>query len=250
MNLREFDARMQPLLNIPHFESIDPGINGIQVGDLDASVNHVVCAVDACHASIDRATELSADVLFVHHGIYWKSLPPLTGPWYTLIKKLIENKIALYACHLPLDAHPIHGNNACIASQMGLTHTRPFGHYNGEYIGIQGECSPLQSFKEIQESFFPNPLALGDFRNQAISRVGIISGGATRELDQAIAENLDLFITGDANHAMYHTAKAARIDYICGGHYATEIHGVKSIAEYCTNECNISAEFIDIPTGL
>lgn len=250
MHVNDFDSHMQALLDIPRFAAIDPGMNGVQVGDSNARVKSLVCAVDACHESVDRAIASDADILFVHHGIYWKTLPALTGRLYTLVKKLMDNNITLYACHLPLDAHPVHGNNAQIALQMDLQNSRPFGNYAGEMIGIQGELPKPIPLKNLQRSFFPKALGVGDFRKRDVQRIGIISGGATRELEQAIAERLDAYITGDVNHLMYHTAKEAGIDFISGGHYATETHGVKSIAEYCSNELKLSGRFVDIPTQL
>ncbi len=250
MLLKNFDIHMQNLLSIPDFTRIDPGLNGIQVGDISQPITSIITAVDACQASVKAAIEHKAQVLFVHHGIYWQTLPAITGPLFSLLQALFVHNIALYACHLPLDAHPVHGNNACIATMMHLTATKPFGIFSGESIGIQGSLPNPMSLQDIHQTYFPQALATHNARNKPIKTVGIISGGATRELSQAISAGLDLYITGDANHLMYHSAQEAGIDFICGGHYATETLGVKSISNYCNNELSIKAEFVDIPTGL
>jgi dinuclear metal center YbgI/SA1388 family protein len=253
MTLTQLDQFVRSVLPMEEFASIDPSPNGIQVDRKNQDVRRVVTAVDASLETFRRAAEYDADVIFVHHGLFWGHEQPLTGPHYRRVRFLIEHDIALYAVHLPLDADPAYGNNAGIAAALGLEETSCFGAYKGKEIGVSGRLREPRVISRIVADLYTDPrepISVLPFGPETIGTVGIISGGGVRELEQAIARGLDLYITGDAGHVAYHQALEAGINVIFGGHYLTETWGVKAMADAFTRELDLDARFIDIPTGL
>jgi putative NIF3 family GTP cyclohydrolase 1 type 2 len=159
---------------------------------------------------------------------------------------------ALYAVHLPLDAHPTLGNNACLARRLGLREVEPFGEHRGVKIGCRGELPEALNLERVASlccGAHP-PLGLLPFGPQSIRTVGIVSGGASQDALQAIDQGLDLFITGEPSHTVYHACLEAGINALFGGHYLTEVWGVKSVGEWLAKEHGLQTCFLDIPTGL
>ena len=253
MTLKELDSWFRSILDIDGMQKSDPGLNGVQVGQFDATINKVAFAVDACLESFRRAKEWGADALMVHHGLYWGNQYALTGTAYQRIDFLCRNQLSLYAAHLPLDLHPELGNNICLARELGLTDVEPFGSYRGTKIGWKGRLPRALKIEEVVSQLFGEDrgtLGRLPFGPKDIQTVGIVSGGATDEVHEAIAEGLDLFITGDASHEIYHRCLEARINVIFGGHYQTEIWGVSQLAKRLKAETGLETRFIDLPTGL
>jgi dinuclear metal center YbgI/SA1388 family protein len=252
MLLKELDDWLRQRFAIDAMQKSDPGMNGVQVGRLDKEVTRVAFAVDACMESFKRAAAWQADLLLVHHGLYWGGAYPLCGPAYDRIECLVKNNLALYAMHLPLDAHPELGNNIGLARQLGLADILPFGTWRGASIGFKGTLpTPLRIEEVVIKVFGDWRATLGSlpFGKEHNRTVGIVSGGATDEVDQAIAEGLDLFITGDSDHTLYHRCLEAGINVIFGGHYQTEIWGVSQLARHLRAETGLETCFIDLPTG-
>lgn len=253
MDLQELDGYFQELLVLSDLASIDNSLNGIQVECSDKKMEHVAFAVDACMATFERAAEIGADVLFVHHGLFWGRPIAIVRSHYQRIKFLLDNDIALYAVHLPLDVHGDFGNNAGIAAALHLDHLEPFGSHRGVKIGFKGTLrQPLTVDGVLDRIGIDRDecTALLPFGPQESRTVGIISGGAVLDVDQAIRERLDLYITGDALHQVYHTCLEERINLVCGGHYQTEVWGVRLVAEKLTKDTGVETTFIDVPTGL
>ena len=253
MLLGELDHYFRNILAIDEMSQTDNSMNGIQVGQKDQEVHRVAFAVDACVESFRRAAEWDADVVFVHHGLFWGQSIRITGSHYLRVRLLLDKDIALYAAHLPLDMHPEIGNNAGMAGALGLQDIEPFGVYKGVEIGLRGLLKKTRSMDEVLEALFLDRNtcnALLPFGSREIVSVGILSGGGTRELDQAIAAGLDLYITGDADHQTYHLAMEEKINLISGGHYQTEVWGVKLLSEKLAAESDLAVRFIDVPTGL
>ena len=181
-----------------------------------------------------RAADWDADLLFVHHGLFWGRPLALTGTHLERVRLLLEHDLALYALHLPLDCHPTLGNNAGLADALDLAERAPFGEYRGVPIGIQGRLPEPLSLAEAAGRLFGgehNCLAVLPFGPERIDRVALVSGGGTRDLDAAIAAGADLFVTGDASHENYHAALEAGIHVVSGGHYLSEVFGVRSVAQ-------------------
>jgi dinuclear metal center YbgI/SA1388 family protein len=204
--------------------------------------------------SFRLAARWGADMIFVHHGLFWGRNLRVQGAHYERLKFLIENKLALYAVHLPLDMHPEVGNNAGLAATLGLGEISPFGWYKGNAIGFKGRFSCPIPREEAAKRLFGNcatqPVKLLPFGKPAIETVGIISGGAPYEVSQAIEEKLDLYITGEAAHEIYHLCQEEGINVLFAGHYQTETWGVRLIAEKTHTDTGVETRFLDIPTGL
>lgn len=255
MTLQSLDLFFRDLLGIEAY-SKDPSLNGIQVQNSDVvnkEIKKVAFAVDVSEETIDCAIDAKADLLFVHHGLFWGDCMTITGTHYKKIKKLIENDIALYACHIPLDANNPYGNNYGIAARLGLVNIQPFGIWHEMVLGVKGELPYPLTTKKIIDTIFPNGEKCNcvlDFGPAEIKTVGIISGGASSDLIQAVDEGLDAYITGELHHSEYSVAKENSITAIAGGHYNTETFGVSLVKEKLEREKKIETVFISAPTGL
>ncbi len=253
MDISEFDGWCRTLLQIEALRDIDDSLNGIQVGRSGSPIRKIAFAVDACAESIRRSRDAGADLLFVHHGLFWGKPVRLEGSLLERLRLLIASDIALYACHLPLDMHPEVGNNAVLADLLALRDRSPFGLYHGIPIGISGRLEAPLSVKEVLSLILPDnsqPRALILPGVEKISTVAVISGGAPFEAMQAFGKGIDLYITGEPSHSVYHELVENKLNFIAAGHYATETWGVKAVAARCTKEKGIETVFIDIPTGL
>ena len=253
MNTEELDSYFRNILDMNIVESIDSSMNGFQINKKTKTVQKVAFAVDASLETFKKAVDWNADVLFVHHGLFWGSPLAVTGRHYKRLSFLIENDLSLYAAHLPLDMNPIVGNNYGMARQLGLDKLEPFGLYKGVKIGVSGVLKEGKNIDEIlnllntDKKKVPGILPFG---KSMISTIAIVSGGATREVDQALRQKIDLYITGDASHETYHTCMEGSINMISGGHYMTETFGPKLLSEKLKEDTSIETVFIDVPTGL
>ena len=255
MTLVELCHYFNSFLHIEDFVG-DPSLNGLQVQNQlpkEKQITKVAFAVDACQETIDKAIAEKADLLFVHHGLFWGDCVPLTNNHYDRISALIKNDMALYACHIPLDASKTVGNNYGIAARLGLENQEDFGLWRGMCLGVKGNLKTPLTLDEICEKLFPKgekPSVLFNFGKPKVETVAIISGGAGNDLDQAIEAGVDLYITGEIYHEQYHLAKENNISVIAGGHYNTETVGVSLVMEKLKTETNIQGIFIDVPTNL
>lgn len=258
MKLSEVDIYFKGLMKIDELEKTDVSMNGLQVSAVDGNpanveIKKVAFAVDACMESFKRAAEQGADMLFVHHGLYWGRPLRIEGSHFNRLKYLIDNNLALYASHLPLDMHPDFGNNAGISASLGITEPEPFGDYHGIKIGFKGLLSEACSLNDILDKLgltADRAMSVLPFGPKQIRRVAVISGGGTNEVYQAMDEDVDLYITGDASHQIYHPCLEEGINLICGGHYHTETWGVRLLSERTSADLGIETVFIDVPTGL
>ncbi len=243
------------MLPIDEMARDDVSLNGIQVGDETREVTKVAAAVDGCRETFERAAALGADMLLVHHGLFWGKPLAVTGSHYRRIKFLMDKGLALYAAHLPLDSHPEVGNNAGLAGILDLQDREPFGDYHGTSIGVQGRLAEPLDLDRLMERLWGGVPGEGrvkvlPFGPELISSVGIVSGGAPRSVGEALGKGLDCFITGDASHEIYHQALEGGIHVIFAGHYWTEIWGVRRMLERMEKELGLETVFIDMPTGL
>jgi len=253
MTLSAVDSLLTETLDHRAWLGKDKSLNGLQVGRRNPEVHRVAFAVDACLQSFERAVAAGADLLVVHHGLFWGEPLAVTGDHQRRLRFLMDNDLALWASHLPLDAHPTLGNNAGLADALGLADRQPFGAYRGTKIGFKGSLPAPLTLDRVCEVLFhgrENALQILPFGKPLVTTVGLVSGGATSELADAIAEGLDLYITGDADHTIHHQALEAGINVISGGHYATETWGVRLLAAHLHKEVGLSTVFLDLPTGL
>ncbi len=255
MTLTELDTYFRSFLAIDSYPA-DPSRNGIQIQNSapdEKRIGKVAFAVDACAETIRRAAAYGADVLFVHHGLFWGQCEPITAQLYRRVKTLLDADTALYACHIPLDANEEVGNNYGLARRIGLEQLEPFGLWRGMSIGVAGCLPEALTAEQLAKKLFPHgeqPLHVLPFGNKRIRTVAIISGGAGDDAEQAAAAGFDAYITGEIGHEQYHFALEAGLTVIAGGHYQTETVGVSLVMKKLGEEKGLETVFIDVPTGL
>ena len=257
MNLCELENYFSSILRPQDFSN-DISLNGLQIQNFDknSTIKKVAFAVDACYETVEKAISIGSDALVCHHGIFWGSPLAISGSHYQLVKKALQGNLALFAYHIPLDANKEVGNNYGLARKIGLDNLEEFGFWRGMSLGVKGILSAEKTVDQIIEllgfSYEGENKILGalKFGKEKVKTVGIISGGACEDVEQAIDENLDLYITGEISHQIYHQCKENKINFVAGGHYNTGVMGVSLLAQKLQKETGIETIFIDIPTGL
>src|SRR6267154_2340649 len=217
MDLIALVSYLDRYLRVAEVPDAPHAVNGLQVAN-SGTVSRVAAAVDLCEATVRMAAEQGADLLLVHHGLFWGGLQPLTGRAYRRVAGLMAQNIALYSAHLPLDLHPDVGNNAVLARQLAAL-----------------------------TSSAPRLMAFGPER---VRRVGIVTGAAGSMIAQAAAAGLDTFVTGEGPHHTFFDAEELKLNVFYAGHYATETVGVKALAEHLHARFDLPWSFLDHPTGL
>jgi dinuclear metal center YbgI/SA1388 family protein len=227
----------------------DSSHNGLQVASTAQTIR-IGCGVDASMEFFRRAKEEGANFLVCHHGISWgDSLRRISGLNYEKISFLIRNDMALYACHLPLDAHPRYGNNAQLAKAIGLQRIKRFGLYSGIQLGFCGELQramSLADFKALVARVTGGLLQTMEFGPPRIRTVGIVSGGAAEEIEEAGQKGLDAYLSGEPKLMAYSLAQEYRIHGLFAGHYATETFGVRALGKLLDRKFGVPASFIDL----
>jgi dinuclear metal center YbgI/SA1388 family protein len=224
--------------------------NGLQVENR-GGVSRIAAAVDASLATVRLAIDARADLLIVHHGLFWSPTHPWTGKKYQLIRLLIENNLAVYSSHLPLDAHPKLGNNAQLCAALGLKRLRPFFASHGGTLGFKTRqrISRADLARRLERALGARPHLIPGGK-ETCERIGVVTGGAGDGVKQAAAEGVDTFITGEGPHWTYALAEELGVNVFHGGHYATETFGVKALAAELSRKFKVPWTFLDHPTGL
>lgn len=224
--------------------------NGLQLAN-DGTVTRIAAAVDAHLGVIERAVESGADLLVVHHGLFWQAPIPMTGATYRKFALAIENNLAVYSSHLPLDRHLKLGNNALLAKALGLKKPQPFLAEFGEPTGFLFDTrlnrDALAEKVESAVQMTPHCLWHGP---ETVRKLGIATGGAGNNLAEAAAQGIDTFLTGEGSQHTFGMALELGVNVIYAGHYATETFGVRALAEHLGKQYKLPWAFIDIPTGL
>jgi dinuclear metal center YbgI/SA1388 family protein len=230
----------------------DRSNNGLQVEGKD-EVTRLAFAVDASLAAFEAARSARAQMLVVHHGLFWGEPVLVTGIHRQRLGLLLEAGISLYAVHLPLDFHQEVGNNAVLARWLDLQEAGPFGVYKSHPAGITGRLSSpvsLEGFVERVERVLGEPVVgVWPFGPTTIRRVGIASGGTGSLVDQAAQAGVDVFLSGEVSHIVYHQAQELGLNVVYGGHYATETAGLKALAAHLAARFALDTVFLDLPTG-
>ncbi len=253
MTLTELDRWLSAFLDLDRLAGLDSSLNGLQVAGPDREVTHAAFAVDACMETFRRAAEAGAQILVVHHGILWDRQCRIIGATWERVRFLVEKGLALYAAHLPLDAHPEVGNNAGIARALELVDVQPFGIHRGTPLGCKGRLPEACSMEDVVSRLSARqgePVKTLPFGPAVVRNVGIISGDAPWGAAQAMAEGLDMYITGEPAHEIYHHCLEQRIHAIFAGHYHSESYGVQALAQRCARETGVRTMYLDVPTGL
>jgi len=237
-------------LRTAKIKDYDGAVNGLQVEN-SGSVTRIAATVDASLATVELAIAAKADLLIVHHGLFWSSRQPWTGKNYELLRLLVENNLAIYSSHLPLDAHPRLGNNARLCAVLGFKKLKPFFESHGQPIGFQTviNISREQLAQRLRRAL-GGEVKLLPGGPKLCRRIGVVTGGAGGELKIAAAAGVDTFITGEGPHWTYALAEELGLNVFYGGHYATETFGVKALAAELSRKFKVPAVFLDHPTGL
>ncbi len=248
--LKELTAYLDDLLQIREVPDWKQAHNGLQV-EGRARVRRIACAVDSSMQVLEAAREQEADLLLVHHGLYWQNIVPLTGINYRKAALLINAQMAVYSAHLPLDVHPEFGNNAVLARRLNLPATGVWGEKEGWPVGVwcQAERNRDDLLSQIRSELGVQPI-LAPGGPEHTQRIGVLTGAGADWLPQAAAAGLDTLITGEGPHHTYLQAEEMGINLIYAGHYATETVGVEALGKHLQARFGLEYCFLPHPTGL
>jgi len=230
MKLEKIVTWLDRTLNVSAFDDVSN--NGLQVeregqgqrSRSRAEVTTVAFAVDASVRAVTAAAKAGAQLLVVHHGISWGGgIRRLSGGVYDVVKAAMDANLAIYACHLPLDAHPTLGNNAQLAKRQGLKKVKPAFDYHGNVIGLLGVLEKLEALEALAPLEQLAPLATP-------LTLGVCSGGAGEFAEEAQRLGCDIYLTGEASWGDVIAAENCGMKMICAGHYETEVFGVRAVA--------------------
>ena len=249
MNIVQLSHYLDNLLNVKEIKDSSNAMNGLQVQN-NGDIKKIGLCVDLCMATIKKAIFAKCNMMFVHHGILWGGLQPIRGNFYDKIHTMIHENLGLYSAHLPLDMHPVLGNNKALVDQIGLEEIKPFGEYEGQKIGFKGKLKPLSAEAlgiklEAEIGSYVKVVGSGE-----VKTLGLVSGGAADILRQAAAEGLDAYLTGEGSNHHFHEAIENDCVLLLAGHYATETGGVKAVGKHLEEQFGIQTEFLDYPTGM
>lgn len=255
MELTALTERLDEVLDIAAYDDVDASRNGLQVTRQHEEIETVAFAVDAAVEPIEAAAAANADALVVHHGIMWDGLGRLTGHRYDRVCALLEHDLALYAAHLPLDGHQVHGNAAGIADYLDLGSREPAPTLGEQPIGVIGDLPDKLTVGELRETLAERlPVSAGEITTfgdgpSQPTTVAIVTGSGTDFLEEVAEAGADLLLTGEAKQAAYHRAAELDVTVLAAGHYATETVGVRTLAAV-VEEWGPETTFVDVPTGL
>ena len=234
------------VLEIERFRDYCP--NGLQV-EGKTKIKKIVSGVTASQALIDAAIKEGADVLLVHHGYFWKGEDArIIGLKYKRVRSLIESGINLLAYHLPLDAHPLYGNNAKLAEILNLNIAGSFPSGSdavGMYGTLKTPMSAADFSQKIASGLDREPLHIGD-NNEQIHTIAWCSGAAQNYIEAAAELGVDAYLTGEVSEQTVHIAREHGLHFYAAGHHATERYGVQALAEHLAEHFDLDHEFIDI----
>ena len=237
-------------LRIREIGDWDNALNGLQIEN-SGDVTKIGASVDASTRVLAAAVKQNVDLVIVHHGLFWQGLQPVTGALRRQLQLAFENNIALYSAHLPLDLHSEVGNNAQLAAALGLTSIQPFFEEKGQLVGVKARASlPRNEVDRKLQKALAGPVKAFMFGPKKTGKIGIITGGAGSEIYKVAQEGIDTFITGEAPHWAAVAADELGMNLLLGGHYATEVFGVKALAVHLSKRFKIPWTFIDCPPGL
>ncbi|HKV50906.1 MAG TPA: Nif3-like dinuclear metal center hexameric protein [Gemmatimonadaceae bacterium] len=254
--LSEIAQYLDDLLRVAEIPDYPSALNGLQV-ESAVDIVRIAAAVDARERTIRDAVTAGANLLLVHHGLFWSGLEPLRGPALRRVQSLVVGRLALYSAHLPLDAHPTFGNNVLLAKELGLTPAFGFARHQTVDIGVGGESDTPTA--DIIARAASIALRYGGMVRHTTCEPGRITtrwavctgAGASRDtIKEAAARRVDTLIVGEGPHWTAIDAEELGITIIYAGHYATETFGVRALAEHVSSTFEIPWTFLHAPTGL
>ena len=246
----ELIAYLNDYLALREIPDYKEAYNGLQV-EGRREIRRVAVAVDAAAFTIDRALEADADLLLVHHGLFWGAKVPITGMVHRRLAPIIKRDLNVYSCHLPLDVHPEVGNNHVLARMLGLEPAGTWGDFEGVPIGVWAEAQmPRDEFvRRVSDVLNVSPLVV-PAGPEITQRIGILTGGGGSLIGKALGAKIDTYLTGEGAHHTYFDAEERGLNLIYAGHYATETVGVRALARHLEARFGLETVWIDHPTGL
>jgi dinuclear metal center YbgI/SA1388 family protein len=243
-------------LNTQGIPDYPNAVNGLELENA-GDVTRVATAVDFSSATAEGAVGQGAQLLIVHHGMFWSGVQPITGHRHRRLRTLINNDVAVYSAHLPLDMHPELGNNVLLARRLGLEPSAGFLRYQTIDVGVSGECDvPTRVLAERAGDLaaeFRGTLVTTPFEShRRTKRWGICTGAGadSRSLEEAAGKGIDTLIVGEGPHHSAVQAREVGIVVLYAGHYATETLGVRALGDLLTQRFGVTSTFIDEPSGL
>lgn len=244
-------AMMDAELNVADVPDYSGAMNGLQLVN-SGKVTKIAAAVDASLPVVEKAVAAGCDLLLVHHGMFWQGAQPVTGAMYQKLRGAMDADLAIYSSHIPLDVHPLMGNNACLASAIGMDSPAPFFDWKGIQLGLR-ETMDISLADLIARISSATGAAVHHCPGRSapdVGRVGVITGGAGSEVAAMAAAGVDTFITGEGPHWSYPLAEELGVNLVYAGHYATETFGVRALAGWLGERLEVDHVFVDHPTGL
>jgi dinuclear metal center YbgI/SA1388 family protein len=255
-SLMRIASDLDSLLNTVEIPDYPQALNGVQV-ETSAEIVKVAAAVDLRERTIRGALDAGANLLLVHHGLFWAGLQPLRGPYYRRIHALLASGMGLYSSHLPLDAHPTLGNSVLLARELGLTPSAGFARYKTIEVGVRGDADIpttelISRAGAIAERWGGSVRSSRADASRTTKRWAVCTGaGASVDtLREAVEQGVDTLIVGEGPHWTAVDADEMGIVIIYAGHYATETFGVRALADHVARTFDLPTVFIDVPTGL
>lgn len=244
MKINDLNNYLNTLLQPERFSDYCP--NGLQV-EGKREINKIVTGVTASYALLEAALQANADAVLVHHGYFWRGEAlPITGIKKRRIQFLLQHEINLFAYHLPLDMHAELGNNVMLAKQLGLAITGWAGDKNMLALAELNQPLTLKALAALIETKLKRtPQVIGDL-NKSVQKIALCTGAAQGYIEQAVAANVDVYISGEISEQTVHVAIESGMSYISAGHHATERYGIRELGEHLAQKFGLAHEFIDI----
>jgi dinuclear metal center YbgI/SA1388 family protein len=247
---------LDALLQIQSIPDYPGALNGVQLANRGA-IGRIAASVDISRRVIDETIKAQANLLLVHHGMFWGGPQRIVDVAYERLRLLFAHNVAVYSAHLPLDAHPTLGNNALLARTLALEPSGGFARYQSVEVGVRGECD-VDTLELVHRADAFARLHGGAARATPIraghrTRRWAICTGAGASSDtllEARSLDLDTLIVGEGPHHTAVMADDIGLVVIYAGHYATETLGVRAVAEHLTTTFDVPSVFIAAPTGL
>jgi len=244
----ELKTYLDGLLRVNEISDYCP--NGLQV-EGKGNIQKVVTGVTASQALIDKAIDVNADAILVHHGYFWKGeTQAITGMKKKRIAALLANDINLYGYHLPLDVHPEYGNNRQLGDLLHVENIRAATQIKPVGVVMLGELAEPMSASSLQEKLqqlLGRQVLVETTEGSTLKSIAWCTGGGQGFIESAVELGVDGFITGEVSEQTIHTAREMNISFFAAGHHATERYGIKALGEHIKEHFAIDVEFIDIP---
>lgn len=223
--------------------------NGLQFAN-SGNVTKIGAAVDAGLCVFEEAARRGIDFLIVHHGMFWQAQHPVTGTVYRKFKTCFDANLAVYGCHLPLDAHREIGNNAMLAARLGLEIIDWGLEFNGTAFAAVCRGIPRLQLTEKLKALFPKTFKAIEYGSETPERIAILSGSGNAAVPSLAKLGCDTLITGEIKEENFVKAQDENFNLYPCGHYATEASGVCALAAELSEKFSLPWEFLEFDNPL